>query len=238
LLRRKLIERGEAFRQIAGNAQDRVAEFAQDFLRPSGTYICCSYSSVVLRALVEAHNHNKHLHIFVLESRPECSGRLMAAELEAHTNHTVSLLYDTAASAVMERCDAVLLGAEALCESGGIINKLGSHTLAIVARSYHRPVLVLAQSFKFTRLFPLSQRDVPQPHALRSGKGNEWWTPYAPTSADISELNLDGLMLQPTKRVPATSRDYTPPEYLSLMITDLGVLSPAAISDELIKLYF
>jgi translation initiation factor eIF-2B subunit alpha len=31
--------------------------------------------------------------------------------------------------------------------------------------------------------------------------------------------------------------DYTPPEHITLLFTDLGILTPAAISDELIKLY-
>ena len=31
--------------------------------------------------------------------------------------------------------------------------------------------------------------------------------------------------------------DYTPPSYISLLFTDLGVLTPSAVSDELIKLY-
>lgn len=33
------------------------------------------------------------------------------------------------------------------------------------------------------------------------------------------------------------SRDYTPPSYIGLLVTDLGVLTPAAVSDELIQLY-
>lgn len=31
--------------------------------------------------------------------------------------------------------------------------------------------------------------------------------------------------------------DYTPPEYINLLFTDLGILTPSAVSDELIKLY-
>lgn len=30
--------------------------------------------------------------------------------------------------------------------------------------------------------------------------------------------------------------DYTPPEYLTLLFTDIGILTPIAVSDELIKL--
>jgi translation initiation factor 2B subunit (eIF-2B alpha/beta/delta family) len=31
--------------------------------------------------------------------------------------------------------------------------------------------------------------------------------------------------------------DYTPPSYINLLFTDLGLLTPSAVSDELIKLY-
>ena len=31
--------------------------------------------------------------------------------------------------------------------------------------------------------------------------------------------------------------DYTPPSLVNLLFTDLGILTPSAVSDELIKLY-
>ena len=31
--------------------------------------------------------------------------------------------------------------------------------------------------------------------------------------------------------------DYTPPKYITLLFTDIGVFTPSAVSDELIKLY-
>ena len=31
--------------------------------------------------------------------------------------------------------------------------------------------------------------------------------------------------------------DYTPPRYITLLFTDLGILTPAAVSDELLQLY-
>ena len=31
--------------------------------------------------------------------------------------------------------------------------------------------------------------------------------------------------------------DFTPPDFITLLLTDLGVLTPAAVSDELIRLY-
>jgi translation initiation factor eIF-2B subunit alpha len=46
-----------------------------------------------------------------------------------------------------------------------------------------------------------------------------------------------GPLLPANVKVINPSRDYTPPAYISLLVTDLGVLTPAAVSDELIQLY-
>ena len=37
--------------------------------------------------------------------------------------------------------------------------------------------------------------------------------------------------------IETSARDYTPPQYLTLLLTDLGVLTPSVVSDELIQLY-
>lgn len=39
-------------------------------------------------------------------------------------------------------------------------------------------------------------------------------------------------------RLQIPALDYTPPSNISLLFTDLGVLTPSAVSDELIKLYY
>lgn len=45
-------------------------------------------------------------------------------------------------------------------------------------------------------------------------------------------------LLDPTGvELHAPKCDYTPAKYITLLFTDLGVLTPAAVSDELIKLY-
>ena len=37
--------------------------------------------------------------------------------------------------------------------------------------------------------------------------------------------------------LPSPAVDYTPPALISLLFTDLGILTPSAVSDELINLY-
>merc|ERR1712129_344107 len=95
-------------------------------------------------------------------------------------------------------------------ENGGVINKIGTLTVATCAKAMRKPVYVAAESYKFARLFPLNQKDLPEALA-------------APACSETG--------------AEAPACDYTPPQYIKLLFTDLGVLTPAAVSDELIRLY-
>jgi translation initiation factor eIF-2B subunit alpha len=86
-----------------------------------------------------------------------------------------------------------------------------------------KPFYVASESYKFARLYPLNQKDVPQ-------EETDYFFPDGQ-----NELQLGSLPKQLGLKNPYF--DYTPPSYISLMFTDLGVLTPAAVSDELIKLY-
>jgi translation initiation factor eIF-2B subunit alpha len=109
----------------------------------------------------------------------------------------------------------VLVGAEAVVENGGVINKLGTCQIATVAKAHGVPVYVAAESYKFARLYPLSQRDLP-----------------------MESKHVDfGPLLPKSVGIENPSRDFTPAKYLTLLFTDLGVLTPSAVSDELIQLY-
>lgn len=82
-----------------------------------------------------------------------------------------------------------------------------------------KPFYVAAESYKFARLYPLNQRDVPQKQMKRAPTGEL-------SVADKKNVSFESPFF-----------DYTPPGYIALMFTDLGVLTPSAVSDELIKLY-
>ena len=48
----------------------------------------------------------------------------------------VELILDSAVASVMDRVDAVLVGAEAVVENGGIVNKIGTYTIALIAKTF------------------------------------------------------------------------------------------------------
>lgn len=94
----------------------------------------------------------------------------MHKELEAE-GIECTLILDSAVGYVMETVDMVFVGAEGVVESGGIINRVGTFTVAMCAREMKKPVYVLVESFKFSRLYPLNQRDLPNDYKVRRSRG-------------------------------------------------------------------
>lgn len=93
-------------------------------------------------------NLNKNSHVlYVSEGRPDGTGLKLSKELAA-LGIPVKLLIDSAAAYVMDEVDMVLVGADGVVESGGIINMMGTYQIAIVAHSMDKPVYVVAESYK------------------------------------------------------------------------------------------
>nr|CAH0101978.1 unnamed protein product [Daphnia galeata] len=209
-------KRGEIFLRKLQETRPKIARLGAPFILDGHKILTHSKSRVVLQTLVEAAvTSKKRFHVFITESYPDRSGVAMRDELSKH-NISATLILDSAMGYVMESVDLVLVGAEGVVESGGIINKIGTYTMALCAKEMRKPFYVLAESFKFVRLYPLNQRDLPQELKF--------------SSATIK--SNDSNLLDQHPQV-----DYTPPGYLTLLFTDLGILTPSAVSDELIKLY-
>jgi translation initiation factor eIF-2B subunit alpha len=218
--------------------------------------------SLLLRAaLVE----RKRFRVYVLEGRPDAGGA-RSARSYADAGIPTTVVLDSAMGYVMERVDMVLVGAEGVVENGGTVNKVGTFALGVVAREMGVPMYVAAESYKFTRLYPLNNADLPEMAAggpggsLRFLDTLAWSGATAETSAaagggndggdhdgggtatEIGEDSAGSLRpyvvdLPPSVSIENPPCDFTPAKYITLLFTDLGVLTPSAVSDELIRLY-
>lgn len=56
-----------------------------------------------------------------------------------------TVVLDSAVSYVMDKVDFVLVGSEAVVESGGLINAVGSNQIAIIAKAANIPFYALAE---------------------------------------------------------------------------------------------
>jgi len=152
--------------------------------------------------------------VIVTESRPTGTGYHMA-KLLREADIPVELIVDNAVGYVIHKVDKILVGAEGVAESGGIINHIGSYQIGCLAKANNKPFYVVTESHKFVRLFPLAPNDLPT--AIQSKQEND---------DDDEDLFKTQLI------------DFTPHEYITALITDLGVLTPSAVSEELIKIWY
>lgn len=56
-----------------------------------------------------------------------------------------TVVLDSAVSYVMDKVDFVLVGSEAVVESGGLINAVGSNQIATIAKAANIPFYALAE---------------------------------------------------------------------------------------------
>lgn len=220
-VKKQIVKRAEFFTQRCSTCRRVIAEKLRPFLQHDTTILIHGYSRMVAYAIINAARKNKRLKLFITESLPDQSGGEFLRVLQTTGNSlryiAITLIRDSAAAAVMADIDFVLLGAEGVVETGGIVNKIGTYQIAIAAKCLGKPVYVAVESYKFLRHYPLAQSDVPQPLDRKD-----------------KALEKD---LPPGVRVDHRFSDYTPPEFITLLFTDLGILTPSAVSDELIKLY-
>ncbi|XP_051545922.1 translation initiation factor eIF-2B subunit alpha isoform X2 [Myxocyprinus asiaticus] len=209
-----MIERGELFLKKISLSRGKVAKLCHTFVKDGAKILTHSSSRVVLKVLENAAADNKRFTVYVTESQPDLAGELMAQKLR-RLNIPVTVVLDAAVGYIMEKVDLVIVGAEGVVESGGAINKIGTYQMAVCSKAHNKPFYVVAESFKFVRLYPLNQQDVPDRFKYK-----------ADILRTVEDLNQEHPMI-----------DYTPPSLITLLFTDLGVLTPSAVSDELIKLY-
>eukprot|EP00124_Ichthyophonus_hoferi_P002444 Ihof_evm4s167 gene=Ihof_evmTU4s167 len=159
-----IFERGSQFVKNANHSRDVIANVGNPFIKDGAIILTHARSRVVAQLLLKA-AETKQFQVYVTESRPDCSGYYIADTLRAG-GIPVTMVVDAAVGAVMERVDLVVVGAEGIVENGGVINKVGTHNLALAAHMAKKPFYAVAESFKFARLFPIKQIDIPRSRDL------------------------------------------------------------------------
>ena len=89
--------------------------------------------------------------VIVCETRPRNEGIEFAQTL-SNLGISVKLITDNCMAYALEKTDIVLVGAESVVENGGIINRVGTYTLALCASVLKKPFYVLAESILIIEL--------------------------------------------------------------------------------------
>ncbi len=173
----------------------------------AGALATCGYGTAlgVIRAAVE---QGKKIHVFADETRPFLQGsRLTAWELMKDGIPT-TVISDNMAGAMMKqgKINAIVVGADRIAANGDVANKIGTYSLAVLAKEHNIPFYVAAplSTVDFETLdgsgIPIEQRD-----------GKEV------THIAGRQMVPDGV------EVENPAFDVTPAKYVTAIVTERGI---------------
>jgi methylthioribose-1-phosphate isomerase len=185
----------------------------------AGALATCGYGTAlgVIRAAVSA---GKQIHVFADETRPFLQGsRLTAWELMQDGIPT-TVIADNMAGAMMRqgKIQAVIVGADRIAANGDVANKIGTYSVAVLAKEHGLPFYVAA---------PWSTVDLNTPdgdHIPIEQRSAREVTHHAGT-----QVAPTGVMVEN----PAF--DVTPSKYIAAIITERGI-AKAPLADSLKEL--
>lgn len=215
----RLIEEAIAIQTEDIENNKRMGQFGQALLPDSGTILThCNAGALatagygtalgVIRAAVE---NGKRLHVLADETRPFLQGaRLTAWELWKD-DIEVRVIADNMAGSFMRQglIDAVIVGADRIAANGDVANKIGTYTVAVLAKQHDIPFYVAA---------PISTLDLKIPDG--SHIPIEQRSPLEVTHIGGVQVVPDGV------NVFNPAFDVTPNEFVTAIITELGIARP------------
>ncbi|WP_456420596.1 S-methyl-5-thioribose-1-phosphate isomerase [Thermococcus sp.] len=148
--------------------------------------------------------------LWVDETRPVLQGARLSAWEYHYDGIPLKLITDNMAGFVMAqgKVEAIIVGADRIVANGDFANKIGTYTLAVLAKEHGIPFFTVA---------PLSTIDL----SLKSGK-------EIPIEERKPEevLTCGGCKIAPDVDVYNPAFDVTPHKYLTAIITDRGIVYP------------
>jgi ribose 1,5-bisphosphate isomerase len=184
-----------------------IAPHGMKIIKENSTVLTHCHSSVVVSLFKYVHERKK-FRVIVTETRPLYQGDLTAKDLHA-AGVPVTLIVDSAAGYFVDCVDAIIMGSDAI-RKNGVVNKIGSYMLAVVAKENKIPVYFVGETMKFDRRkeIKIEERSVGE---------------------IIQKSKLRGCEI----RNPAF--DLTPWKYITAVVTEKGLMTPRHIIKELMR---
>lgn len=183
--------------------------------------LATSKYGTALAPLYLAKEKGINLKVFADETRPVLQGaRLTAFELH-HAGVDVTLICDNMAGMVMSKgwIQAVIVGTDRIAANGDVANKIGTYSVAVLAKAHNIPFYVAC---------PLSTIDLETP------TGNE--IPIEERHEDEITMGFGKRTAPEGVKVYNPAFDITPHEYVTAIITEKGIVRPS-YADNLAKLF-
>jgi len=194
-----------------------ISETANRKIRDGDVILTYSHSKLVERVLLDAANHGKKIKVIVADGRIHKNGRTLCPTLVSAGIHTTYVLL-SALSQVLPSVTKVLLGCDGVMANGCVLANVGTSQVALLAKSYNKPVVFCCETYKFTERVQTDSfvyNELSDPDDLvNTGRAaqplNEW--------RDLESLYLLNLIY-----------DLTPASLVDSIITEISEIPPTSV---------
>lgn len=218
-LKQRLVQEALAIESEDVEANKKIGFWGKDLIQSGDTILThCNAGALAtagygtaLGVIRSAHEEGKNIKVFANETRPFLQGaRLTCWELNKE-NIPVVLITDNMAGHFMQKGEISLIitGADRIARNGDTANKIGTYTMAVLAKEHDIPFYVAAPlntvDFELSEgtQIPIEERD----------------------PGEVREIDGKFLTLENVKvRNPAF--DMTPCRFISAIITEKGIARP------------
>ncbi len=213
----------EQTRDFAGRSRAHVQTIAEygAALAAGATHILVfDFSSTVAAVLEEIELAGMSPTVIVPEARTLDGGRSYVEEL-LEDRLPLEFIPDVAVGIKVKSCQLALIGAETITAEGGCYNTTGSLLLALACQHWRVPLYSPTTLLKIdTRTLFGYRRTIPELDAFHLSSLTEDWPLPLAARVELSSPELD----------------YVPPELIAGFITELGIMPPAAIVAQAMRL--
>ncbi|XP_062204338.1 probable translation initiation factor eIF-2B subunit delta isoform X2 [Phragmites australis] len=175
--------------------------------------------SVVEMIFDHAHELGKKFRVAVVDSRPNLEGQRLLRRLVAK-GISCTYTHINAVSYIMHEVTRVFVGASSVLSNGTIYSRVGTASVAMVAHAFQVPVLVCCEAYKFherVQLDSICFNELGDPDAISRVPGGDNLS-HLKNWVDIKNLQVLNLKY-----------DITPSDYVSMLITEYGMLPPTSV---------
>ncbi|KAF3525934.1 hypothetical protein F2Q69_00048501 [Brassica cretica] len=182
-------------------ADKAIVRHAVTKIRDGDVLLTYGSPSAVEMVLLQAHELRKKFRVLVVDSLPKLEGQLLLRRL-IKRGIDCTYTHINAISYIMHEVTKVFLGASSVLSNGTVYSRVGTACVAMVASAFRVPVLVCCEAYKFHERVQLDS---------------------------ICSNELDGLTNNANLQFLNLMYDATPSDYISMIITDYGMVPPTSV---------
>jgi len=174
-----------------------------------------------LAPIYRAHQQGRPVFVYATETRPRSQGAKLTTWELAQAGVPHALIPDTAAGAIMATGEIglVIVGADRIAANGDTANKIGTYTLAVLAKEHRIPFYIAAPSPTFDADCP-SGAEIP----IEERDEREVLDVTGYLAADSRQVTVR--VATPGVRARNPAFDVTPVRLITGFVTECGIVAP------------